>query len=96
MIKEVVDMLGRTAKDKVTGFCGVIATVSFDLYGCVQVVITPPVDKEGKLPDGRWFDVSRLVFDGPRVMPVPSFGGKKVRAATYDKGPTDKPAFERQ
>ena len=42
MIKEAINMLGRKAKDRVTGFEGVISSVSFDLYGCVCGIITPP------------------------------------------------------
>lgn len=30
-----IDLLGLKAEDKVTGFKGVITTLSFDLYGCV-------------------------------------------------------------
>ena len=34
-------LLGLKVKDKVTGFTGIITSVSFDLYGCIQVIITP-------------------------------------------------------
>lgn len=87
-----LDLLGKTAKDRVTGFSGVVASVSFDLYGCVQVVLSPPIDKDGKLPDGRWFDVNRvLVTDENRVMPLPKWG---ATPQTHDHGPADKPARE--
>lgn len=85
-----IELLGKTAKDRVTGFQGVIATVSFDLYGCVQAAISPPVDKDGKLPDGRWFDVNRLeIVDEKRVMPVPEFAAKP---AEHKHGPAEKPS----
>jgi len=69
-----IELLGKKAKDAVTGFSGVITTVSFDLYGCVQAVITPPVCKEGKTQEGNWFDVTRLVVnDEQPVMNKPDF-----------------------
>ena len=87
---EYIDLLGRTAKDRVTGFSGVVASISFDLYGCVQAVLTPPIDKDGKPQDGRWFDVNRLEMQGAeRVMPVPMFAAKP---ANHDHGPAEKPA----
>lgn len=38
----------------------VVTTISFDLYGCVQAVVTPPVGSGGEVNDGQWFDVTRL------------------------------------
>lgn len=68
------ELLGRKATDAVTGFQGVITTLSFDLYGCVQAVVTPSVDKDGKIKDGQWFDVTRLKLTGKKaVMNVPDF-----------------------
>lgn len=89
-----IDLLGRNAKDRVTGFTGVIVTVSFDLFGCVQAVLSPPVDKDGKKPDGHWFDVNRLeLVDEARVMPVPNFAAKP---AEHKHGPADKPRSRNQ
>ena len=68
------DLLGCKARDKITGFSGVVSSVCFDLYGCVQIVLTPGADKEGKLGEGHWFDEKRIeVLDRTPVMPVPSF-----------------------
>lgn len=85
-----MDLLGLKAKDKVTGFTGVIATMSFDLYGCVQAVLTPPVDKDGEMKDGKWFDVTRLkILDDTPVMDQPDFS--KGYIAQGKKGCADKP-----
>lgn len=92
-MNEYVDFLGWKAKDRITGFAGVVTTVSFDLYGCVQCVLTPPVNEKGETPDGRWFDSNRLVLDrdAGRVMSLPAhFSGPTMR---NDHGPADKPAF---
>lgn len=85
-----IELLGQTAKDRVTGFRGVVSSVCFDLYGCIQAAITPPVDEKGALPDGRWFDVNRLemIAAEGRVMPVPTFA---ARPADHDHGPAEKP-----
>lgn len=100
MISETIDLLGRKATDKVTGAAGVIISVSFDLFGCVQAAISPPA-KEGKRDDDtRWYDSNRLVVDteAPRVMEVPNFDGPQagevgavpVTPANYSHGPANK------
>jgi len=72
-MNKYLDLLGLKAKDKVTGFEGVVSSVCFDLYGCVQMVLTPEV-KEGKFNDSHWFDEKRLeILDHNPVMATPSF-----------------------
>lgn len=84
-IENHFELLGKKAKDAVTGFSGVVTTLSFDLYGCVQVVLSPPVDKDGTIPDGKWLDVTRLTAVGKKpVMDLPDF--KKGYVATGRKG----------
>jgi len=69
-----INLLGYKAKDKVTGFAGTIDSVCFDLYGCVQCSLRPQIDKDGKIPDGHWFDVTRLSIDTTeRVVDMPNF-----------------------
>lgn len=84
-----LDILGKTVRDRVTGFAGVVSSISFDLYGCVQAAVSPPL-LAGKLEDGRWFDIHRLlVTDEARVMPVPEYGSTP---AEHTHGPAEKPA----
>lgn len=93
MISETIDLLGTRAIDKVTDFEGVITSVSFDLYGCVQCVVTPPKKTDGELADSRWFDVNRLnVVNDGRVMPVPDFEKVATKPADYAHGPAEKPS----
>ncbi len=67
-------LLGRLVRDRVTKFQGFVSSISFDLYGCIQAVVTPEVNDENKLEDSRWFDVARLeVIDSEPVMNVPDF-----------------------
>lgn len=85
-----IELLGKTVKDRVSGMTGTVTSVSFDLFGCIQAAVSPPVDKDGKLPDGRWMDVNRLeVLNEKRCMPVPEFS-KSPEVHAY--GPADKPA----
>lgn len=89
-VSEHLALLGKQARDRVTGLAGTITSVSFDLFGCAQAVICPPLDKEGKMQDGRWLDVNRIeITNHTRTMPVPPFAAKP---AEHDHGPADKPA----
>lgn len=84
-MKDYLDLLGKLVRDRVTRMEGVASSVGFDLYGCVQVVITPGVnEKDGKLGEGCWFDWKRIeVLDHARVMPVPQYEtpGSEIGAA---------------
>lgn len=73
-LKKHLDLLGMRVEDQVTGFKGVVATVGFDLYGCIQAIVNPGIDNEGKLRDSQWFDVNRLrVTSDEPVMKRPEF-----------------------
>lgn len=92
-MNQYIEMMGHKFRDRVSGYEGVAESVSFDLYGCVQVALRPAVvhdDKEGpKLPDGRWFDASRLEKTSKkRVMEVPTF--ERLASAVPMPGPADK------
>jgi hypothetical protein len=88
-----IKLLGLKAKDKVTGFGGVITTLSFDLYGCVQVVITPKaITSTGKMEHGQWVDITRLELKSKKpVMEIPNF--EKGYIADGKKGCAEKPAL---
>jgi hypothetical protein len=91
MIKKHLDMLGVKVEDRVTGMKGVITSISFDLYGCVQAVINPGLDKDEKPRDGMWMDVARFkVLDTTPVMARPDFIGDTKQAAGL-QGPAEKP-----
>ncbi len=92
MISETIDLLGLRAKDKISGFEGVVSSASFDLYGCVCLAIAPGVLADGKLGDSHWFDVQRLtIFDGTRVMDVPDFASAAVKPKDFKHGAAEKP-----
>ena len=62
-----MEKLGKEAKDKITGFTGIITCKINYLYGCTQYGLTPMVDKDGKYPDTKWFDEGRLEIIGEGV-----------------------------
>lgn len=89
MIDDAISLLGRPARDKVTDFAGIVSSVSFDLYGCVQVALTPRQQgASAEVKHGAWFDIGRLDvdYDAERVMPVPDFARVAVKATEYTHG----------
>jgi hypothetical protein len=83
-----MSLMGKRVRDRVTKIEGVVTSVSFDLYGCVQVVLTPGVNnKDGKLGESFWMDWKRLeTLSTTPVMPVPSYaGGPGSEAGAADK-----------
>lgn len=53
-------MFGKLAKDKVTGFIGVVTCKIDYMYGCNQYGLTPKVDEKGKKSLTEWFDEGRI------------------------------------
>ena len=81
-----LNLLGMKVEDKVTGFKGVVASISFDLYGCVQAIVNPGADKDGKLMEQCWFDVSRLAL-GARQRRAGN-GAPRLRVRPAGRGET--------
>lgn len=88
LVSTTLSLLGRRAEDKITGFEGVITSVCFDLYGCVQAVISPAIDKDGKLKEGAWFDVKRLTIGAVMYKDRPLYEGT---LSGKEKGAQQKP-----
>lgn len=73
-IKKHIELLGFKVQCRVTGFKGVVASISFDLYGCVQAIVNPGTDSSGKIGESQWLDVNRLkVISKKPVMERPNF-----------------------
>lgn len=93
-IQSHLRLLGLKVEDKVTGLRGVVTSVCFDLFGCVQATINPGIDKEEKLRDLHWFDVSRLrVLPDAPVMDRPNF--EFGPQAEGKQGPSEKPSLSK-
>lgn len=89
-IREHLAFLGLRVEDKVTGLTGVVTSVGFDLYGCIQAVVNPGLDKDGKSRESMWFDINRLkILSNEPVMERPNFDfGLQAEGK---KGPAEKP-----
>lgn len=77
--KQSINYLGRKAKDKISGSVGIIISVCFDLYGCIQVVLTPgKIAKDGKeVSSIGWIDINRIeIMKGKPVMKHPDFSNR--------------------
>lgn len=60
--------LGASAKDKITGFSGVVTGFCQYITGCNQALLCPK-GKGGKFEEPRWFDEQRLdVIKGKKVV----------------------------
>lgn len=75
---DVIELLGSKGKDKITKQDGVISSVSFDLYGCIQVILTPLKVKNGEeIKSHGWFDINRIeVSKDKKIMKHPCFENK--------------------
>ncbi|HEY4355973.1 MAG TPA: hypothetical protein VGN16_09515 [Acidobacteriaceae bacterium] len=64
MTKSII--LGCKAKDRVSGFSGIVTSHHEEFTGMIQWGITPPVDKKkpGEAPDGLTFDHEQVAYVG--------------------------------
>jgi hypothetical protein len=88
-VNSYLDILGKRVRDLITDYKGVATSVSFDLYGCVQVFVNPGLDEDNNIRQGHWFDYKRLKTDALKTDPLikqPEF------AFTKEAGPENKPA----
>lgn len=60
--------LGQKAKDKITGFEGILTARIQYLTGCDQYCIAPPA-VDGKIPDSCYFDEGRIGVLGRGILP---------------------------
>ena len=73
------DWIGRKAKDKITGFEGILTGRAEYLTGCDQFLVQPAVKKGGDYAGGQWFDENRLT--------VQTTGKALVLDTAKDNGP---------
>jgi hypothetical protein len=70
--------LGKKARDKITGFEGIVIGRIQYLTGCDQYGIVPPM-KDGKPSSAEWFDEGRIEVIGEGITPesvqAPQRGG---------------------
>lgn len=55
--------LGDKAKDRISGFTGIVTGEFKYLNGCVRLQLEPDkLDKDGKVIEGRIFDIEQIVL----------------------------------
>lgn len=59
-------ILGRQAKDKITGFEGILIGRAEYLTGCTQYGLAPPA-VNGEIKPAQWFDEGRIEITGDGV-----------------------------
>jgi len=60
--------LGDRVKDVITGLTGLAVAEHRYLYGCCRITVQPPIDKDGKVPEGYTFDEASLEVLLPEVV----------------------------
>lgn len=91
-----MELMGLKVEDKVTSFTGVVVTICFDLYGCIQAAVHPGLDDKGGLRDPIWLDVTRLrILDSTPVMERPEFDWSPQVISAAGKGPAERPAHHK-
>jgi hypothetical protein len=61
--------LGQKAKDKITGFEGILIAHVRYLTGCDQYALVPPAEN-GEVKSAQYFDEGRIEITGPGVSAV--------------------------
>lgn len=81
--------LGQKARDKVTGFDGILTARCTYFTGCDQYSIQPPA-KDGKVESSMWFDETRIEITGNGVtlapVATPKKGGPQNTPAGRNEG----------
>lgn len=74
--------LGDIAKDKITGFSGVVTCITTWLNGCIRMNLQPETLKDGKPGDQETFDIQQLELVKKRKIDPPTTrpGGPKPAA----------------
>jgi len=53
--------IGKTLKERVTGFQGVVMAITIYSTGCIHYgLLNPKLNKNGEASEWQWFDESRL------------------------------------
>lgn len=62
--------LGSKVRDTVTGLTGTAVAYTKWLNGCERIVIQPPLDKDGKVPDSHSVDIQQIeIVEAVKVEP---------------------------
>jgi hypothetical protein len=82
-----MENLGKKAKDKITGFEGIIIGYCHYLFGCNTYGISPQILKDGKKIETEWFDEGRIEIIGAGIT-VDEVKSKSGTGAEYHENPS--------
>ena len=68
-MSEFIFELGVKAKDKLTGFEGIIISRADHITGCNTYGLKGGLDKEGNPQDAEWFDEGMIKVTGKGIKP---------------------------
>jgi len=91
LVDKHLDLLGLEVADKTTDFKGIVISICFDLYGCIQADVRPKkLNKEGSVQNGYWLDINRLkIINKKPAMERPNYNYGHI--ADGNQGAADKP-----
>lgn len=71
--------LGDKARDKISGFSGIVVAITEWLNGCLRITIQPQELKDGKPIDNHTFDAEQVeVVEPVNVAPSKPHGGPSI------------------
>lgn len=70
--------LGDLAKDRISGFVGIVTGRGEYIYGCVQILLAPREVREGKPCDSHWFDEGRCEVVEAGVVAKPDSAAERA------------------
>lgn len=74
-----MELLGLKVKDKVTDTTGIVTSISYDLYGCIQAIITLSAGTENRENLIGWYDIKRLeILDDVPVLDMPNWDIEEI------------------
>ena len=68
-MSEFIFKLGAKAKDKITGFDGIIIGRADHITGCNTYGLKPKINKDGEIKEAEWFDEGMIVITGKGIKP---------------------------
>lgn len=76
--------LGKEVQDKVSNFKGKVMVALEQMNNCNSYYVEPPVDSEGKMREGYWFDEGRLIVINEGISPKEVASPKRGGAFSRD------------
>lgn len=72
--------IGSKAKDRISGFVGIVVAITYWLNGCVRITIAPQELREGKPIESQTFDQEQVqLVELPAIAaPTVQIGGPSI------------------